>query len=68
MVWIAKLWKNHGKTMVKPWFYNVFCTLWVLGMVGWGILVTVLGDVGSKRMIFCGSWGYVVTFWWQASA
>ena len=54
--------------MEKQWFYQVFCTLWVLGMVGWGILVTVLGDVGSKRMIFCGSWGYVVTFWWQASA
>ena len=25
-------------------------------------------DVGSKRMVLGGSWGHVVTFWWQASA
>ena len=35
----------------------------MLGRGGWGILGTVLGDVGSKRVIFRGSWGYVVTFW-----
>ena len=35
----------------------------MLGRGGWGILGTVSGDVGSKRVIFRGSWGYVVTFW-----
>ena len=35
----------------------------MLGRGGWGILGTVSGDVGSKRVIFHGSWGYVVTFW-----
>ena len=54
MVWIAK-------TMEKPKFFKVFWTLWVLGRGGWGILGTVLGDVGSKIVIFRGSWGYVVT-------
>ena len=28
----------------------------------------MLEDVGSKRMVLAGSWGHVVTFWWQASA
>ena len=57
MVWIAK-------TIEKPMFFcKVFWTLWVLGRGGWGILGTVSGDVGSKRVIFRGSWGYVVTFW-----
>ena len=54
--------KNHIKTFGKPWFYWVFCTLWVLGRGGWGILGTVSGDVGSKKVIFRGSWGYVVIF------
>ena len=40
----------------------------MLGRDGWGILGTVSGDVGSKKVIFRGSWGHVVTFWWQASA
>ena len=35
----------------------------MLGRGGWGILGTVSGDVGSKRVIFHGSWGYVVRFW-----
>ena len=35
----------------------------MLGRGGWGILGTVSGDVGSKRVIFHGSWSYVVTFW-----
>ena len=35
----------------------------MLGRGGWGIFGAVLGDVGSKRMIFRGSWSYVVTFW-----
>ena len=61
MVWIAK-------TMEKHRFFKVFWTLWVLGRGGWGILGTVSGDVGSKRVIFRGSWGYVVTFWQQARA
>ena len=46
----------------------VFCIRRVLGRGGWGILGAVLGDVGSKRMVLGGSWGHVVTFWWQASA
>ena len=61
MVWIAK-------TMEKHRFLKVFWTLWVLGRGGWGILGTVSGDVGSRKVIFRGSWGYVVTFWQQASA
>ena len=28
----------------------------------------MLEDVGSKKMVLGGSWGHVVTFWWQASA
>ena len=35
----------------------------MLGRGGWGILGTISGDVGSKRVIFRGSWSYVVTFW-----
>ena len=28
----------------------------------------MLEDVGSKRMVLGGSWGHVLTFWWQACA
>ena len=53
--WRTKNQKNGG-------FFDGFLHSWGVRKGGWGILGTVLEDVGSKKVVFDGCWGHLVTF------